>query len=201
MNIPHWASLRTMGNSPIVKFTIVIPVIGYLILFNEMVLPYLQLARTIFDPEGTWAASAVSPRLMSIYFGLWWVALASILYQLNCPKIVKQFASSTDYVAASQEHIGAHTLKSIEEYIKKQSQIYADHVREIHSRAAQLYKADDVRASVARDVLDLQFVVENRRAPYMRAAITALYGVGAVFLSIPSIDVLLRVLKLMVLSI
>src|SRR5437667_10548734 len=101
-----WTSLRAMGNSAAARMTIIIPFVGYLILFNENALLYFELSRRIFgeQPTATVGAAHVSLRLLSIYFGLCLVAVASATYGLRCPIEIKQFATPADYTGSGNNY-------------------------------------------------------------------------------------------------
>jgi hypothetical protein len=90
--------------------TVFIPLIGYIIIFHEHILPYLQLSRDIFgDPPHLW-------RLYFVYFGLCFLAAGSIIYQWRCPPDVKHFASALDYVtAAKNAYVGSPLKQKLEE--------------------------------------------------------------------------------------
>ena len=46
----HWTVLRPVGNSIIVKLTILVPAIGYLIIFNDKLVGYVDLIRESLWP-------------------------------------------------------------------------------------------------------------------------------------------------------
>jgi hypothetical protein len=108
--LPLWSNLRAVGNNPTTKMTVFIPLVGYMIIFNANVLPYLRLASEIFgNAPHFW-------RLYFIYFGLCSLALGSIIYQLWCPSEIKRFASALDYVTAAKDaNIGSPFKRELEE--------------------------------------------------------------------------------------
>ena len=108
--LPLWSNLRVVGNNPATKMTVFIPLIGYMIIFNAYILPYLQLASEIFgNPPHLW-------RLYFIYFGLCSLALGSIIYQFWCPPEIKRFASALDYVTATKNaNVGSLFKRELEE--------------------------------------------------------------------------------------
>jgi hypothetical protein len=104
-----WARLREIGNSPAVKLTIVIPFVGYLIIFNESLLHYLDLSRELFGHHGNLPGSEqahVSWRLLLLYFGLCFIAAGAALYGWYCPDEIKSYRLPSDYVAAVLTNLG-----------------------------------------------------------------------------------------------
>jgi hypothetical protein len=67
---PKWSLLRTVGNLTAVRLTILIPLVGYLIIFNANVVKYLDLAKEFVGISSHHFDSGVSAKLLLIYFGL-----------------------------------------------------------------------------------------------------------------------------------
>jgi hypothetical protein len=71
---PLWVRLRFVSNSTAAKATILVPLIGYLILFNEKVVEFLNLAKDIGSHGGAEASyrlistSAYAPFLWGLSF-------------------------------------------------------------------------------------------------------------------------------------
>ena len=116
MTFLRWGVLRSIGNSATVKLTILIPVIGYLILFNDTLVGYLNLARNLFD--ATAVPGSVSWRLLFLYFGLSLTAVASIIYAMFCPNVIKRFGSSAEFIAEEGDYVPTFAFEIIEEKLK-----------------------------------------------------------------------------------
>src|SRR5258708_26382115 len=108
----NWSRLRSIGNSSLAKSSIVIPIIGYLILFNEKLQDYLRISSDLLGYAHPEASSL--PRLLFIYFGLCFVAFASALFSWFCPLQVKKFASVEEYIAGDEPYLTFHIQGSIE---------------------------------------------------------------------------------------
>jgi hypothetical protein len=92
-----WSDLRSIGNSRLTKLTIFAPFIPFIFDFfdNLIAIPFLGPYLHQFRIE--WPR----PRLTSLYFfyyGLTSVGIASILYGVLCPKIIKLYSSAVDYI-------------------------------------------------------------------------------------------------------
>lgn len=108
-----WDALRALGNQRLVQLTVLIPIVGYLVLFNEHLVQYWTLSRELFDAQsvfdlfggnesGQAPVAVVSYRLYCLYFGLCLIALASALFSLFCPRYVKVYASAAEFVAMEE---------------------------------------------------------------------------------------------------
>lgn len=118
--IPTWSALGRLGRNRVVSLTILVPFVGWLILFNSHVVEFFRLSDAFF----TWSAGETTAdagrrftvtRLHFTYFGLLTVAAASALFSLYCPAIIKQAGTRNEYIAAERRFMTAarrHTMIS-----------------------------------------------------------------------------------------
>jgi hypothetical protein len=200
----RWSNLRAMGNSPAVKMTIFIPLVGYMVIFNEKILSYIQLSEHIFGKEVLNGASANdSLRLILIYFGLSFLAAGSIIYQFFCPDEVKRFATSIDYVAAARSNIGEFSLKQIENRLIRQLgfESFGELAAVVgfgEGRNAEWGERDAKEEALAKGeltVLDANFRKLNESRLLARISVYILYLVGLLLLSVPALEVFSKVAK------
>jgi hypothetical protein len=99
-----WSALTTIGQSPFVRLTIVMPFVGYILLFNTHLQDYLSISRDhasdLFpgNNSGEIAEQITINRLNFLYFGLVFVGLASSLYALFSPREIKNHPLPADYI-------------------------------------------------------------------------------------------------------
>src|SRR6478672_12164520 len=101
-SLPTWSSLRRIGQSRWVSLTIFVPVLGFLILFNQAVVHALAIApevlAKIFGVETSMPQSIATGltlnRLYFLYYGLSLIGFASGIYFLRCPNLLKQYSGS-----------------------------------------------------------------------------------------------------------
>ena len=111
-----WTTLRPVGNSVIVKLTILIPAVGYLIIFNDKLVGYVDLIREISNLDKS-SGLSVPPRLFQLYFGFCFVAVASAIYSMACPSIIKRYPSAIDLGAATTEAVGDYGYTIVEQEV------------------------------------------------------------------------------------
>lgn len=107
----NWSSLSSIGNSHIAKLTILMPIIGYLILFNENV---VELLRTVIPLNGFQGDKGIleylhSKGLYFLYFGLLIFGVGVAIYNINVPRQIKKFPYVEEYII-SMEGIGTPNL-------------------------------------------------------------------------------------------
>jgi hypothetical protein len=117
--IPMWPSLRPIGNSWATRLTILIPIFGYLIIFNAALAHYAALIVELGGRLPEQFNLSVPPRLFQVYFGLCFVAVGSAIYSYWCPKIIKRYASASEFAGGDGAHIGEYARGLIEIRIQK----------------------------------------------------------------------------------
>jgi hypothetical protein len=102
-----WDELRRLGNSRLVKLTILVPLIGYMILFNDELLKYLELSSPYFHDvflrgrlasDGGGLSLSLAYRLYLFYFGFTTLAAGALIYEFCCPRLVHEYGSAAEYV-------------------------------------------------------------------------------------------------------
>lgn len=202
----NWTTLRTIGNSWAVKATVLIPLIGYFIIFNENIIKYLNLASEF--TTGKQSGLAIPPRLLQVYFSLCFISVASVIYTLVCPVIVKRYDSSTTYVREEAEHLGDIFFEDLESQLRA-----SDTFNKKYKRIRDRYDVPDAGSLVAGGSLvappDLSFETRkketnlavlhtyydylNQSYPLARLIALCCYVLGFALLAIPSIQVFFRV--------
>jgi hypothetical protein len=110
LQIPHpltwleahsrWSNLRSLGQSGLVKASVLMPAFGYILLLNENVHQYLTIK---FDG---WLLHYVPSiwRVWLLFYGTFLLAIGSILFNWNCPVEVKRYASAFRMADSERGH-------------------------------------------------------------------------------------------------
>jgi hypothetical protein len=200
-----WDVLREIGNSHFVRATIFVPLIGYLILFNEKLTKWLTLASEFvgFQPVGL----TVSLNLLWVYFGLTFISFGSLTYSIWCPREVKLHGSASEYVRAERDTVSdlhamsARTLGS--RFWNRLNKAWAQHKPRLIGNYADQggeYSYADSRADQGTQTaacLRIYYEFLREVAPIARAFSGAFFGVGFLCLLVPSAQVFLRVAKIL----
>jgi hypothetical protein len=105
-----WVRLRFVSNSTAAKSTILVPIIGYLIIFNDNVVNSLNLAREL----GIHSNAGASHRLVLIYLGLCAISLGVLLYGWFCPNEVKHYGSAASFVRGDGPSLRGFIMNDIQ---------------------------------------------------------------------------------------
>ena len=178
-----WSNLRGISNSYAAKATILVPVIGYWIVFNETLVHWLRLATQFGNGS---PVGEVPRRLLWLYLGLVLIGIASAVYLWRCPRVIKKYGDAEDYISGDAE---ATSPSQINEYINELENKGYYELRE-RVLATPL-------PSKRIDVMQVYYLDLDKREPIARVIVTALFYCGFLILTVLSAQILWRVLRLL----
>ncbi|KFK53452.1 hypothetical protein NOK75_00755 [Vibrio parahaemolyticus] len=191
--VPNWPSLRLLGQSNAVKMTMLIPFLGYLILFNDKVISFINTAFEAVGLSGGGLSSEAN--LYFIYFGLTILGVATLLFQVFCPALIKEYSSVRVYVESNVEYMTSHRLRSLCTHMERlsgKSHVVIDNAKK--SLAISESSSKNVLREPYVDVLQHFWNVSAWDKTPARIGIVTLYGIGFILLTIPSVKMFARVL-------
>jgi predicted membrane channel-forming protein YqfA (hemolysin III family) len=194
---PLWVRLRFVSNSAAAKATILVPVIGYLIIFNEKVVDFLNLARSVEAHSG----AEVSYRLILIYLGLCAISVGVVVYGWFCPNEVKHYGSASAYVRGDGPSLRGFVINDIGKLLETSAQrdrleVSSNELHEKSRRDVEITDEDFDRYRI--EVLHLHFEYLNSSHGAARAICFWSYVVGFGLLAIPSLIVFKRVIGILI---
>jgi hypothetical protein len=185
---PRWNDLRRIGNSPIARASVTMPVLGYLILFHKDLLEYLKLHSSFCQN------CDVSWRLYMLYFACCCFAVGSLIYAWRCPRIIKSYAVSMDYIETEKAHYyGATNLEYLFELFDREKSPPAD-PSGLRSKAAAGISLKQEDIPQLSDLMSQFYFIQNRRAFTSRIVVFTMYALGFLLLGIPATWTFLQIL-------
>jgi hypothetical protein len=194
-----WSRFWAVSKSPATRMTVLIPLIGYLIIFNAKIADSLHMVQEL---GGAVEQVSVSPRLLAIYFGLCAIAMGVTIYSWRCPNAVKYYGSANSYVSAVKDVSGDFPMVEIEKAFTHTNDKFFEEYWEIRER----YKKTNphgqaLTAAQKQEVyigyLHLYYKYLDELHPISRIVVAALYSIGFIFLLIPSAGVFGRVCEIL----
>lgn len=199
-----WTGLRGLGNSAAVKATVFIPVIGYLILFNDAMRGAIADSRLDLGcgSGGQLRMLDTEVRLYILYYGMTCLAIGSLLFRA-CPPIVRDNATDAEYVLRIQGlysdqripsfldelHALYQWLKSHRHYVPAgETELLAKALMEVKDKSVA-----EIRSHHLPDLLTSYFSIENHLKPRWRIATALFFCLGFGLLAVPALDMFLRV--------
>ena len=192
----HWSAVNTLSNSFAARATILIPLIGYLILFNEKMADYLNLIGVLNANDNHYG---VSLRLLSLYMGLCFIAAAVMVYSLRCPREIKGYSTAPDFIAKVQGTISGPSLRIIEVMVSSDPSMEDEFegLRMVRVNTSGITIDTDKEAYIT-GLLFLYFQLLDESRQYSRFLCLMLYALGFVFVSIPSLKIFVKVFSIFI---
>lgn len=98
----RWSTLAKVGSLPVIRLTVLVPLVGIVLLFNEQVVTLLSLSQAFLKDIGVSEGSDFSiNNLYFTYFGLCFLGVGSVVFAFCCPEDINGSGKLMDYVIAS----------------------------------------------------------------------------------------------------
>ncbi len=205
---PTWEILRSFGNSKFAKMSVLVPIFGYMIIFNDAFVSAIgssmEWACRAFNSNACVAGGVASlddefmlRKVINLYMALSAIGVSTVIFQILCPHEVKKFWHVEDYVSENTKIFHHEFNRKVRDILDKElpaetSRIQGtfDHYKE-HDRpkASEMYD---------RDILSLWFEFQNKRFPLARWVCFSLFVLGVALLAYPTMIVFIKVFSILV---
>lgn len=192
--IPNWPRIKLLGQSPAVKLTMVIPFVGYILILNEYIVSFLASA---FEITGVSEQGVINlSNLYFIYFGLTSLGIATLIFQILCPPLIKEYLSIRVYVEKNIDFMTELRLGSLCNHINpSETEQHAVVVKAKKALAAEPNKKEETFRDSSIDVLEHFWNSSAWSKSNSRLCVVLLYFVGFILLTIPSIKMFAKVIS------
>jgi len=171
-----WMQLRSVGNSRLVQASVLFPLIGYLILFNDQVSSFLVFrGLDAALPSQGILAWIWSRKLYLLYFGLMSLGVGSLIYSLRCPHLVKKHGDFSDYVRIDGPSLSVRSTRNLAKDLK------------IYSSADRIFEATEACEKARPDIMHQWYAHLSSQHRHSRNAVSILFTVGFILVSAPSL--------------
>ena len=193
----RWSELRNLGQSNLVKASVLMPVFGYLLLLSEHVHYYL------YDTNWPFGHLPSLWRVWMLFYGSFLLAVGSILFALFCPVEIKRYPSAYYLVDTERPHLTAHG----------QTQQIADKLTVLYDSMSTWQKSIFQRPKLRPDLPNLGagtipalqtgdqwglglihiWELKDIKRPFLRIIVFALFCTGLFLLAVPAAFTFLQV--------
>jgi hypothetical protein len=200
----RWSNLRELGQSNFVRSSVLMPVFGYLLIFNDQIHQYLKVR---FDD--VWPFSHVHSmwRIWMLYFGTIFLAAGSMLFAWRCPREIKQYPSSFTMVLTERDQLTADNpgrqriasrLKKLYSAMSKWEKLIFDWPRldpdHPNLGAGVVVQTGDQWGLGLTHI----WMISDIKQPLVRVAVFLLFSSGIILLAIPAAATFAQVMFLVV---
>jgi hypothetical protein len=190
----RWSQLRDLGNSNLVKASVLMPIFGYMLLLNDNVHKYLTIS---FDG---WLTTYLPNlwRIWLLFYGSFFVAVGTLIYSFFCPPEIKRYASS--FEMADGEALHHISLGQYELLVEKIKQLHAE-LKGWHKNLmfyvllpiAQGGFQNLTYEQRTGNLLVYQWTWRNHQYPGWRSAVFLLFCTGFLLLAVPAVVTFVQV--------
>lgn len=190
----RWSQLKALGNSNLVRASVLMPAFGYMLLLNDQVHQYLTIK---YDG---WLLKYLPNvwRIWLLFYGSFFLAAATVLYSAFCPQEVKRHSSAFEMADAEAKHY----------YNINEAPLVQHKVRELYSgMPLWMYPYFDMNGmNLEADVstfanpeadlskfLILQWMIQDMQRRSVRIVLYLLYAIGLSLITIPAALTFLQV--------
>lgn len=93
----NWLSIKALSNSQFAKLTIVVPIIGWILVYNDH---FRQLLENIYSIK---ISVELSWKLHCFYLGLVFISISAVFFIFFCPYEIKNYISESDFITIESE--------------------------------------------------------------------------------------------------
>lgn len=190
----RWSQLKALGNSNLVRASVLMPAFGYMLLLNDEVHQYLTIK---YDG---WLLKYLPNvwRIWLLFYGSFFLAAATILYSVFCPPEVKRYSSAfemADAEAAHHYNINEAPLvqhKAREVYLDMPQWMLPYFDMDGMNHEADVSTFSHPVAHLSKFLI-LQWMIQNMQRRGLRIVLYFLYAIGLLLIGVPAAFTFLQV--------
>lgn len=214
--IPKWSIIRTIGHSRIAKATILIPIVGYFVIFNEQLTHYLNLIPTLSNKPADPTLDTLNlTRLICLYIGLFCIGIGSIIFIFACPEQIADHDNEHHFITKQIDIMTPLRFGSIQQNLRQLRSFASPNLLPEIDRLIAAQLSDSIGIADARteelrggglrwtdwinrnkntisESLSILYNLLDQNRWDFRAIISVLYLIGFGFLIWPSSEVFYR---------
>ena len=192
----RWSELRALGQSPLVRASVLMPAFGYILLLNDNVHQYLTIK---YDG---WLLQYLPSlwRVWLLFYGTFALAIASIIFSRFCPTEIKRYVSAFAMVDAEREH--SHHPNRTEEIRRQLRDLYEGMSKwegSIFPYKLKLHEPDlGIQWSdILSGTLLYRWILADIKRPVLRIITLLIFAAGLTLLAVPAMFTFLQVTVLL----
>ena len=202
----RWSDYVRYIDGWIPKLALSVPILGYLILFNDKISDILTF-KTIINEESLSFGLSGLQRLRLLYFGLIFLGISNFIYRLKKPYLFKfgtnlvdytktclELFTNSDYLQMSHTIQQEGALTSGGKYCEEEWNCFSDASKNIYDSEAKGWEITKSKyGGLLRGMLNDIFFRYDRGRRFWLSTCLTLSSLGYILLVTPSIDLFIKV--------
>jgi hypothetical protein len=187
----RWSELRALGQSPLVRASVLMPAFGYILLLNENVHQYLTIK---YDG---WLLQYLPSlwRVWLLFYGTFALAIGSIIFSGLCPAEIKEYVSAFGMADAVRHHLAHQHQKD-----EARRELQARYLGMSSWERSLMPPISFTHPTLGVSTTDLESTIaifrwnlENIKHPWTRIFTFLLFWAGLILLAMPATITFLQV--------
>jgi hypothetical protein len=190
----RWSQLGSLGNSNLVKASVLMPAFGYMLLLNDNVHQYLTIK---YDG---WLLNYLPSvwRIWLLFYGSFLLALATVLYGTFCHPDLKRYGTPYEKADAESAHIQRlGGLRGTADELKEEYAELTEREDDIFTlKRLDLNNLGNDAPAQLRTIskcLVHSYLIRNLKRPRLRTFIYVLFRLGIALIALPAIFTFIQV--------
>jgi len=178
-----WTSIRSLGNSWPARLSILVPFFGNILIFNKLFLDFAGVGTSCSLPLGPTCLISQTT-IYNYYLGLCLIGVASGMYQIFCPPIIKKYIDEDFFVI---EHSSLATRPQLTRYLEFITNNKTDRRYKFILSTLVNGSIDTLNKEVIRDILREYYFELNQKGNFWLYCCVLFYAFGSTFLIWPTL--------------
>lgn len=178
-----WSTLKGIANSKFARLTVIVPIVGWILVYNDTLIALLEkYLEEDFPEEINW-------RVYTFYVGLFFVSVSSILYATFCPRGINEHPTMVDFIRHYRMIFTEDYAKYLDEKRSREPSIWEtppEARRSISGGTVLVHWQSENEEKIVNYLRD-EYFVENYSWPIVRVVALVVFLIGAGLASIPTL--------------
>ena len=176
-----WSRLNKLGSGPLSKFSMLVPVFGALILFNEYTIQYTKI-----DPRFELLHFENPWRLICLYFGGFLYGIGSIWFSIRNTEAAN-YNTAFDYVNATRDYFSIPPIElNLMQTLLRENAIKFVDGTAMYEDIMTIFKEGQPVGNDIGLLCTVNYIRRNFDRPISRVLCQVLFHIGGILVAIPT---------------
>ena len=195
----RWSDWVTYIDGWIPKFSLFVPIVGYLLLFNDTISSHITFNILANENIQKYGFDGIE-RLRLIYYGLFFLGISNFIYKFRKPYIFKFGTNITEFTKNCLDTFNYERFLNIHQLIQVEGHFTADgkydtKLWEVFTKHSDNWDvAKNQHGGLLRSILFEYFFRSDVKRKIWLFICVSFSTIGYVLLALPSIDIFIKVL-------
>ncbi len=197
--VPTWSALKVIGSSYPARASVLMPFLGYLIIFQEDFVRLVSSWSPFRDPFTEQSATThMGLNFYFLYFGLFIFGIGSFIFSIFCDSVIKRHADSDAFCVYAASTSTDTDVRQNCEYICANLGADSPDVSSAKIILQSMYTGIQSNIPIESRLFAYKtyYIIKDREALILRCVVFVSFIIGLTLLAIPSLIVFAKVCRM-----